>query len=127
MNFAWKSATKASISASDTVCVGDDAEQRADRHRLAVLDQPAAEHARAGLSKTLVIFAVSMSAISWPLAIASPSSTSQRGEQPSFIARPHFGMTIGLDAGIAHSAALARSPPPRTVRTAASILAGLGM
>ena len=48
-----------------------------------------------GLSKTLAIFEVSMSMISWPSAMVAPSSTAQRASMPSSMARPHFGMVIG--------------------------------
>ena len=62
-----------------------------------------------GLSKTLAIFVVSMSMISWPAAISAPSSTAQRARIPSSMARPHFGMVIGLIGAADFSAAGSRS------------------
>ena len=100
--------------------VGDDGQQRSHRHRLALAHQPPPQGPATGLSKTLAIFEVSMSAISWPLATSCPPRTCHAASMPSCIARPHLGMTMGWISAIS-----APSPPPRG--TAASILAGLGM
>ncbi len=45
-----------------------------------------------GDSTVPLIFSVSTSATSLPMAISTPSSTSQRVSRPSVIDRPHFGM-----------------------------------
>src|SRR5258707_14219549 len=93
---ATKPATKASISASGTFSgaatgssapIGKVAPAWATTRR----SMPASE-----ASKTLVIFAVSISKSSSPSLKLSPSALSHPRTLPSVIVRPHFGIVIGV-------------------------------
>ena len=49
-----------------------------------------------GLSNSLTTFSVSISTNVSPLFTLSPSFLSHEVTDPSFIAKPHFGITIGI-------------------------------
>ena len=76
------SATKASISPSPTLGVGDHASSAPTGSVSPSATTFRRSTPATGLSKTLAIFEVSMSMISWPLAIVAPSSTARRRACP---------------------------------------------
>src|SRR5262245_6493131 len=53
-----------------------------------------------GLSKTLAIFEVSISMISWPSDSLSPSAADHLASVPCCMASPHLGMTMGWMSGM---------------------------
>ena len=113
LKLARKSATKASISASET-----SPSAATPRSAPTGTVSPSATTLRrsvpaTGLSKALAILDVSMSMISSPTPMAAPSSTAQRASMPSSMASPHLGMVIAWIAGMVRcpSVSLSLSSP----------------